>query len=113
MHACGYTDRLLSDAEIAALVEAALAQEDLDGKRVLVLIPDGTRTAPIPLMFRLLHRALAARTAALCSRSALATSHSAKPPSNAVTRRSCNTQSLVVADRKSSRSWLTRITVPP
>ena len=27
----------------------------LEGKRVLVIIPDGTRTAPIPLMFRLLY----------------------------------------------------------
>jgi nickel-dependent lactate racemase len=36
----------------------ALAEARLDGKRVLVIIPDRTRTAPIPLMFRLFHELL-------------------------------------------------------
>nr|HID14576.1 DUF2088 domain-containing protein [Anaerolineae bacterium] len=35
------------------------------GKRVLVIIPDHTRTAPIPLLFRLFHELLWGRVAAL------------------------------------------------
>lgn len=61
----GFPDRLLTDDEAAALTAAALRDADLDGKRVLVLLPDGTRTAPVPLLFRLLHRELAGRVAAL------------------------------------------------
>ncbi len=58
--------------------EAALAPEDvqqqlalagdtlaLRGKRVLAIIPDGTRTAPLPLLFRLLGETWGARAAAL------------------------------------------------
>lgn len=56
---------IFSDDEIATLTMSALEKADLDGKRVLVLIPDGTRSAPIPLMFRLLHQSLAKRVAAL------------------------------------------------
>lgn len=65
MHGAGHTERLLDDAEVAGLVAAALAEQELDGRRVLVLIPDGTRTAPIPQMFRLLHKELGRRVAAL------------------------------------------------
>jgi nickel-dependent lactate racemase len=36
-----------------------------DGKRVLIIIPDGTRTAPIPLLFRLLHEQIGRRVARL------------------------------------------------
>jgi lactate racemase len=61
----GYTDRLLSELEIRELASTALARAQLDGKRVLVIIPDGTRTAPIPLMFRLFHEYLGETVAAL------------------------------------------------
>lgn len=61
----GFTDRTLSEAEIATLLGDGLASLDLDGRRVLILIPDGTRSGPIPLLFRLLHRMLAGRVAAL------------------------------------------------
>jgi len=59
------THRLLNEAEVYVLLEEGLAQIHLDGKRVLVLIPDGTRTAPIPLMFRLLHEILRGHVTAL------------------------------------------------
>jgi nickel-dependent lactate racemase len=65
MNSLGYTDRLLTEGEVAGLTRAALAQYDLRAKRVLVLIPDGTRTAPIPQMFRLLHQELGGQVAAL------------------------------------------------
>ncbi len=61
----GYTDRLLSETEIRELASTALRAAHLDGKRVLVIIPDGTRTAPIPLMFRLFHEYLGESVAAL------------------------------------------------
>jgi nickel-dependent lactate racemase len=61
----GYPDRTLSDDDISTLTREALAQHDLAGKRVLVLVPDGTRTAPIPLMFRLFCQELRGRAAAL------------------------------------------------
>jgi len=43
----------------------ALAQQDLDGKRVLIIIPDSTRTAPLPLFFKLFHELLQERVEAL------------------------------------------------
>jgi lactate racemase len=61
----GFTDRFLAEAEIRDLMTTALAQTELDGKRVIILIPDSTRTAPIPLMFRLFHEALKDRVAKL------------------------------------------------
>ncbi len=57
----GRTDRLLTEAEIAAALDRGLAPLPLDGARVTVLIPDGTRTAPIPMMFRLLNERIAPR----------------------------------------------------
>jgi lactate racemase len=56
---------LLDEAEIRALVSKALARAELAGKRVLIIIPDRTRTAPIPQMFRLFHKILAGEVAAL------------------------------------------------
>ncbi len=61
----GSTDRFLDDSRVRELVGAALAPLDLDGRRVLIIIPDGTRTAPIPLFFRLFHEFLWGRAAAL------------------------------------------------
>ncbi|MBD2413829.1 hypothetical protein FACHB389_24270 [Nostoc calcicola FACHB-389] len=55
----------LADEEVCQLVHQALADSRFDGQRILVLIPDGTRTAPIPQMFRLLHQELNHRVAAL------------------------------------------------
>lgn len=61
----GYADRFLSEREVHDLMAEALAQASLDGKRALVIIPDHTRTAPIPLFFRLFHELLGSRVAAL------------------------------------------------
>ncbi|HJZ47278.1 MAG TPA: lactate racemase domain-containing protein [Roseiflexaceae bacterium] len=51
----------LSDADVQRLLAESLDPLPLDGKRLVVIIPDGTRTAPIPLMFRLLYERLGAR----------------------------------------------------
>ncbi|GAF89196.1 unnamed protein product, partial [marine sediment metagenome] len=61
----GHTDRFLTEGEVHDLIAEALGQANLDGKRVLVIIPDHTRTAPIPLFFRLFHELLEGRVAAL------------------------------------------------
>jgi nickel-dependent lactate racemase len=61
----GYADRCLTEEEVRDLAARALAEAPLDGKRVIVIIPDGTRTAPIPLMFRIFHELLGGRVAAL------------------------------------------------
>jgi nickel-dependent lactate racemase len=55
----------LAPDEVAGIVRAGLAPMPLDGRRVLVLIPDGTRTMPMPLMFETLERELLPRVAAL------------------------------------------------
>ena len=54
----GYPDRFLSDDEIRELVFQGFAQAEISGKRVLALVPDGTRTAPNGLLFRFFHEAL-------------------------------------------------------
>ena len=61
----GFADRHLTLDEISTIVRDGLAPLPLDGRRVLVLIPDGTRTMPLPLMFELLERELGPRAAAL------------------------------------------------
>ena len=61
----GCADRFLSEDDVRELTAQALGQVGLDGKRVLVIIPDSTRTAPVPLFFRLFHELLWGRVAAL------------------------------------------------
>ncbi len=61
----GETSRYLDDVEIRNIVEQAIDSAQLDGKRVLVLIPDGTRTMPMPKMFRLLQELLRPRVPAM------------------------------------------------
>ena len=61
----GSTTETLSADSARELLARALQPMPLDGKRVLVIIPDGTRTAPIPLMFRLLYEQIGRRVARL------------------------------------------------
>ncbi len=61
----GSPEQVLTEAEIRQLATESLAQANLHGKRVLVIIPDSSRTAPIPLFFRLFHELLWNRVAAL------------------------------------------------
>jgi nickel-dependent lactate racemase len=61
----GSIDRLLTADQVRDLVAEALAQLDLAGKRVLTIIPDGTRTVPVPLLFRLFDELVAEQVAAL------------------------------------------------
>jgi nickel-dependent lactate racemase len=61
----GHTDRLLGESEVRDLMNEALASVDLEGKRVLILIPDGTRSGPVDVFFRLFHQLLWERVSAL------------------------------------------------
>ena len=61
----GLEDRLLDDSEVHEFVGRAFDVPSMNALRVIVILPDGTRTAPIPLMFRELNQALGKRVAAL------------------------------------------------
>jgi nickel-dependent lactate racemase len=61
----GSLTETLGEARIQALLARGLDGVALDGKRVLVIIPDGTRTAPVPLLFRLLYEQIGRRVARL------------------------------------------------
>ncbi|MHC4563525.1 MAG: lactate racemase domain-containing protein [Planctomycetota bacterium] len=52
---------VLSEDQCRQIIAATTDGLSPDGKRVLVIIPDHTRTCPLPTMTRLLHEALAGR----------------------------------------------------
>ena len=58
----GSTNTILTTDDVQQLLTSAIEDmrpgQDFAGMRVLVIIPDGTRTAPIPMMFRLLNEQL-------------------------------------------------------
>jgi nickel-dependent lactate racemase len=61
----GNPQQMLTEAEIAGIVAEGLAALKLVGKRVLFIIPDATRSGPIPLFFRLFHENLSGKVRAL------------------------------------------------
>src|SRR3954453_7868632 len=65
--------RRLTESDVAAIVGEAARSLKLAGKRVLLIVPDDTRTCPIGLMVRTLNDALGARVRALAVLVALGT----------------------------------------
>ena len=61
----GSTSEILTEEDVRQIVEQTCASLPVEHKRVLVIIPDGTRTAPIPLIFRLLYGQIGRRAAQL------------------------------------------------
>jgi len=61
----GYTDKLLAESKVHNLMDEALTSVELGGNRVLILIPDGTRSGPVGLFFRFFHELLWDRVSAL------------------------------------------------
>ena len=61
----GFTDRYLTTDEVRQIVREGLDSLTVYGRRVLIIIPDGTRTMPMPLMFGLFDELLAPRVTAL------------------------------------------------
>lgn len=61
----GYADRYLAAGEVRDIVRAGLESLAPDGKRILFIIPDGTRTMPMPQMFALFREFLDGRAQAM------------------------------------------------
>lgn len=59
------SDGFLTREETSAVVQKGLSTLAVDGRRVLIIIPDGTRTMPMPLMYDLFEAYLAPRVTAL------------------------------------------------
>ena len=59
----GGPDQVLSDDAVRQFVTQSLAAEDLDGRSVCVIVPDGTRSCPLPLLLSAVHEALTGRAA--------------------------------------------------
>src|SRR6186997_195062 len=57
----GGVGQQLSSDEVSAFVTRAFARADLDDKRVCLVVPDGTRTCPLPLLMQAVHPALEGR----------------------------------------------------
>jgi nickel-dependent lactate racemase len=61
----GLVSGVLSSEDLGRIAREGFARLPVDGRRVLVIIPDGTRSMPMPQMFDLLDRELGPRVAAL------------------------------------------------
>ena len=62
----GYADgRKLSEEEVRELCAKGLEKLDPQGKRLLAIIPDGTRSVPLDMMFRIFHELLQGKAASL------------------------------------------------
>jgi nickel-dependent lactate racemase len=51
----------LSAEQVSSFVEQALAAADLEDKRICLVVPDRTRTCPLPMIMAAAHRSLAGR----------------------------------------------------
>jgi nickel-dependent lactate racemase len=54
-------ESVIRESVIREICASEIATWDIAGKRILAIVPDGTRTAPMGLMFRILHDLLARR----------------------------------------------------
>jgi nickel-dependent lactate racemase len=61
----GSADKYLTIEQMGKIVQQSLSSIPISGKRVLVIIPDGTRTMPMPAMFTLFQKHLRPRVQAL------------------------------------------------
>jgi len=61
----GLKDRPLSEDEVRQIVTTAVDSASLAGKKVVCIIPDHTRTCPLPFMFRLMCETVGAKAAKL------------------------------------------------
>ena len=52
---------ILSSDEVSAFVREQLDAYPVDGRSVCILVPDGTRTVPLPLLIKAVHASLAGR----------------------------------------------------
>ena len=57
----GDTDKLLCEPEASQIVAEGIDKISPDGKRVLLIIPDNTRSCPLPMLARQIHAAISPR----------------------------------------------------
>ncbi|MCZ7589871.1 MAG: lactate racemase domain-containing protein [Gaiella sp.] len=62
---CGTAHGVLRDDDVLELLTEALAGWDLDGRRVACVVPDATRTAPMPFLHRAVSKLLEPRVGSL------------------------------------------------
>ena len=76
----GGPGEVLAEQRIRAFVHEQLDRVDADGRSVCVLVPDGTRTCPLPLLASAIHAALHGRVTRLTVLVALGTHAPMSPP---------------------------------
>jgi nickel-dependent lactate racemase len=69
----GGPGQVLTDAEVTQFVHDQLGEVDVDGRSVCVVVPDGTRSCPLPLLMRAVHGALSGRASRITVLVALGT----------------------------------------
>ncbi|MDI3403402.1 lactate racemase domain-containing protein [Streptomyces cavernicola] len=69
----GGPDTVLTDAQVTEFVTEQLSRAGLDGQSVCVVVPDATRSCPLPLLLSAVHGALAGRVSRLTVLIALGT----------------------------------------
>ncbi len=69
----GGPETTLTHDEINGFIREQLGAADLDGKSVCLVIPDGTRSSPLPLLLKAVHAALHGRVSRLTAVVALGT----------------------------------------
>ena len=75
----GGPDEVLDDARVRAFVHRSLAGADLDGRSVCLIVPDATRSCPLPMLLSAVHEALHGRASRVTVLIALGT-HAAMGP---------------------------------
>ena len=61
----GYPTQILTEKEIVTIVKDSLNRLPVEDLRVLILIPDSTRTMPMAMMFSLFEEFLGSRVSCL------------------------------------------------
>ena len=69
----GGADGVLSEEQVVAFVREQLAAVDVDGRSVCVVVPDATRSCPLPLLLTAVHGALVGRASRVTALVALGT----------------------------------------
>ncbi len=69
----GGPENVLTDEQVRTFVTTSLAAADIDGRSVCIIVPDGTRSCPLPLLLAAAHQALAGRASSITVLIALGT----------------------------------------
>ncbi len=69
----GSADEVLADRTVRDFIAESLAAEDFDGQSVCIIVPDGTRSCPLPLLLSAVHGALHGRASRITVLIALGT----------------------------------------